>query len=185
VIEEYRRFCYLAGRAGHPVVPSDAVDQVWHLHLGYSRQYWQEFCARVLGFDLHRAPTRADAVDEDRQSYDATLAAYERISGERPPEDIWPAANPRFGGDGTMRRVSTADYLIIRRPPKSMLWATQLGLILGALYSMWHGAYTIAVLVGVAAGALAIYRDWTDNPVKTRPWRDGDDGGLGTGRGMS
>ena len=53
VIEEYRRFCYLAVQAGHPVVPSDEVDQVWHLHLGYSRDYWQEFCANVLGFDLH------------------------------------------------------------------------------------------------------------------------------------
>jgi len=29
-IDEYRRFCWLAVHAGHPVTPSDAVDQVWH-----------------------------------------------------------------------------------------------------------------------------------------------------------
>ena len=27
-IEEYRKFCFLAVHAGHPVTPSDAVDQV-------------------------------------------------------------------------------------------------------------------------------------------------------------
>lgn len=32
VIEEYRRFLYLAARAGHPVSPPEAVDKAWHLH---------------------------------------------------------------------------------------------------------------------------------------------------------
>ena len=32
VIEEYRRFMFMAVCAGQPVSPSDAVDQVWHLH---------------------------------------------------------------------------------------------------------------------------------------------------------
>ena len=32
-VEEYKRFAFLAVVAGHPVSPSDAVDQVWHLHL--------------------------------------------------------------------------------------------------------------------------------------------------------
>ena len=29
-IEEYKRFVFLAMAAGHPVTPSDEVDQVWH-----------------------------------------------------------------------------------------------------------------------------------------------------------
>ena len=33
VVAEYKRFCYLAARAGHPVTPSDQADQAWHLHL--------------------------------------------------------------------------------------------------------------------------------------------------------
>src|SRR5690242_10295867 len=33
VIAEYKRFCYLALVAGHPVTPSEEVDQAWHLHL--------------------------------------------------------------------------------------------------------------------------------------------------------
>jgi hypothetical protein len=37
VIEEYKKFAFLAVVAGHPVTPSDQVDQVWHLHLTYTR----------------------------------------------------------------------------------------------------------------------------------------------------
>jgi len=32
-IEEYKKFIFLAVAAGHPVTPSDQIDQVWHLHL--------------------------------------------------------------------------------------------------------------------------------------------------------
>ena len=31
-IKEYKRFCYLAVISGHPVTPSEEVDEVWHLH---------------------------------------------------------------------------------------------------------------------------------------------------------
>lgn len=58
VFEEYRRFVYLALRAGHPVTPSDEVDQAWHLHLLYSEQYWRRFCPEILGRDLHHYPTQ-------------------------------------------------------------------------------------------------------------------------------
>src|SRR5688572_11688538 len=57
VIEEYRRFVYLACTAGEEVTPSDEVDQVWHLHLAYSRDYWDEFCGKVLRRPLHHGPT--------------------------------------------------------------------------------------------------------------------------------
>ena len=36
-IQEYKRFLLLAMHAGHPVTPGEAVDQVWHLHLVYTR----------------------------------------------------------------------------------------------------------------------------------------------------
>ncbi|MEQ1479350.1 glycine-rich domain-containing protein, partial [Salmonella enterica] len=48
VIEEYRRFAHLAVSAGHPVSPSEAVDQAWHIHILYTRQYG-EFCRDYLG----------------------------------------------------------------------------------------------------------------------------------------
>lgn len=40
VYREYLRFVFLAATAGHPVTPSVDVDEVWHLHLCYTRSYW-------------------------------------------------------------------------------------------------------------------------------------------------
>ena len=36
-LEEYKKFIYLLCRCNHPVTPSVEVDQVWHLHLLYTR----------------------------------------------------------------------------------------------------------------------------------------------------
>jgi hypothetical protein len=58
VIEEYRRFVYLACVAGHPVSPADEVDEVWHLHLTYTESYWGRFCPQVIDRPLHHQPTR-------------------------------------------------------------------------------------------------------------------------------
>ncbi len=57
VIEEYRKFIFLAVVAGHIVTPSEQIDQVWHLHLTYTHSYWHEFCSNVLGKPLHHQPT--------------------------------------------------------------------------------------------------------------------------------
>src|SRR3712207_2625356 len=58
VIDEYKKFIFLAVVAEHPVTPSDQVDQVWHLHLLYTRSYWEEFCPKVLQMPLHHGPTQ-------------------------------------------------------------------------------------------------------------------------------
>ena len=57
VIDEYKKFAFLAVAADHPVTPSDQVDQVWHLHLVYTHSYWDEFCQKVLQQPLHHVPT--------------------------------------------------------------------------------------------------------------------------------
>lgn len=117
VIGEYRRFCYLAMTAGQEVTPSDAVDQAWHLHLTYSRDYWQTFCPEVLRADLHHGPTKGGAAERGRfyQQYAATLAAYETAFGEIPPADIWPSANRRFSVDPKGVRVNFSDGIFLER----------------------------------------------------------------------
>lgn len=107
VIGEYKRFCFLAIRAGHPVTPSDQVDQAWHLHLAYSRDYWERFCPDVLGRPLHHGPT-AGGGEQGRlyyEQYAETLKSYERIFGKLPPADLWPDARRRFLEDPRARRV--------------------------------------------------------------------------------
>lgn len=94
---EYKRFVYLAMTLGHPVTPSDQVDQAWHLHLSYTRDYWDVFCPRVLGMPLHHNPTRGGGSEQTKFSdwYAQTLAGYTTVFGE-PPQDIWPASEKRF-----------------------------------------------------------------------------------------
>ena len=58
VVLEYKRFCILAMRSGHRVTPSEFVDQAWHLHLTYTRSYWERFCPEALGGPLHHEPTQ-------------------------------------------------------------------------------------------------------------------------------
>jgi hypothetical protein len=117
VIAEYKRFCYLAMIAGHDVTPSDAVDQAWHLHLTYSRDYWQVFCPQVLRAELHHGPTQGGPVERERfyRQYADTMAAYEAAFGEVPPADIWPAAHRRFSVDPRGVRVNFSDGIMLSR----------------------------------------------------------------------
>lgn len=90
-IEEYRRFVFIAVAGGHPVAPSDAVDQVWHLHLLYTRDYWEEFCPKVLGRSLHHGPARGGVREGGTLAdwYGRTRASYREFFGA-PPADLWP-----------------------------------------------------------------------------------------------
>ena len=92
MIDEYKRFAFLAQAAGHPVTPSVAVDAAWHFHLQYTLEYWDVFCAGVLRARLHHMPGTG-APDEAAvyaQRYRDTLDSYRRLFGCAPPESIWP-----------------------------------------------------------------------------------------------
>ncbi len=117
VICEYKRFCYLAVTAGQEMTLSDAVDQTWHLHLTYTRDYWERFCPEVLGTPLHHGPTQGGADERGRffSQYAVTLKAYEEAFARPPPEDIWPAARRRFEVDPRAARVNPADVMILPR----------------------------------------------------------------------
>jgi hypothetical protein len=137
-IAEYRRFLYLARRADHMVVPSDEVDQVWHLHLLYSKNYWDGLCPHVLGGPFHHAPARGgpDDADYHRRMYAKTLASYQAIFGVRPPAALWPDTAARFRHAGAHRRVNVADYVVIPRLDKPK----RIGIaicIIGLIVAIW------------------------------------------------
>ena len=117
VVDEYKRFCFLAATAGHEVTPSDAVDQAWHLHLTYSRDYWERFCPEVLGRALHHGPTAGGAEARHRyfEQYAETLKSYEDTFGEGAPADLWPKASQRLVDDPRARRVHPRDAFIVSR----------------------------------------------------------------------
>lgn len=139
VIGEYKRFCYLAMRSGHPVTPSDSVDQAWHLHLAYSRDYWERFCPEVLGRPLHHGPT-AGGGEQARLyygQYAETLRSYERVFGELPPADLWPDARRRFREDPRARRYHPRQgFLVTRRQAALALAGAALAAFFALLFTM-------------------------------------------------
>lgn len=99
VIEEYRRFLYLTQVSSRQVTPSQTVDAAWHLHLTYTRDYWEDFCPKVVGRPIHHQPCAGDEeMPRYRDQFAATKALYEAEFGGEPPSDIW------GGEDATKRR---------------------------------------------------------------------------------
>ena len=156
VVEEYKRFLFLAMCAGHPVTPSDEVDQAWHLHLVYTRSYWNELCAEVLRRPLHHGPTRGGAQEGVKfgEWYAKTRASYARFFGEATPEDIWPDASIRFGEAPHFRRVNARRSWIIEKPKLTNLQQPR----------RLSPAFLIALMVlgagGVAVGAQVNLNPW-------------------------
>jgi len=141
VVDEYRRFCFLAATSEDELTPSDAVDQAWHLHLTYTRDYWDRFCPVVLRRPLHHGPTAGGNIERSRffDQYALTLLRYEQVFGAPPPEDIWPSATRRLVDDPRARRVHPRDGVVISR---HMVSAILIGLALIAclLLAVWQGS---------------------------------------------
>jgi hypothetical protein len=137
VTREYLRFVYLAMTAGHPVTPSLPVDEAWHLHLTYTRSYWEEMCGRVLGRPLHHEPTRGGEAEEAKFSdwYARTLASYRTAFGEEPPADVWPRP-------AVEETVSLAASVPVRRK--------------GRAPALFAAVLVVALFVGACTGAEAL-----------------------------
>ncbi len=142
VIEEYKKFIFLAVAAGHPVTPSDQIDQVWHLHLTYTRSYWQEFCPKILQTTLHHEPTRGGSSEQLKFGswYSKTLESYEQFFGHIPPIDIWPKPKDRFGRDLHFIRINTQQSWILSKPNFTVFFKPQLRKI---------GIFTFLVLLSL------------------------------------
>ncbi len=93
VIAEYRRFLYLTQVSPDEVTPSEDVDRVWHMHLTYTRNYWDDLCGRVLGRALHHDPCGGpEEMGRYRAQYLSTLRLYRHEFGAPPPAEVWPTA---------------------------------------------------------------------------------------------
>lgn len=186
VVEEYRRFLFLAMRAGHPVTPSDEVDQAWHLHLVYTCSYWDELCGGVLGRPLHHGPTRGGKSEDTKYHdwYEKTLASYERVFGSAPPADIWPEASQRFSTEMRWRRVNVASCWLlpkskVRRVAAVVVGAGGLaGLLVactGESGGLGAGGWLLLSLI-VFTGIGSFFQNRRS---KSRKKKDGDNSGCG------
>lgn len=93
-ISEYKRFIYLCCISPTGASPSKVVDEVWHMHLTYTTDYWLRFCKNTLERDIHHYPSAGGADEDAKHSnwYSQTTELYYQTFGEYPPEHIWPPA---------------------------------------------------------------------------------------------
>lgn len=193
-IEEYTKFVFLATTAGHPVTPSDEVDQVWHLHLLYTHAYWDDFC-KILGEPLHHGPTQG-GTDEGRKFnawYEKTLCSYAQVFASAPPADIWPEPARRFGDAAHFRRINTRTYWAIRkqRLPRPvwaavvtapLLWLSGCGIAAGT--PLFEVIPLLIVLIVILLSAVSLSAvSPSDSAKKNKKKDDNGSGGGGCGAG--
>ena len=136
-IQEYKRFAYLCAHSPTPCTPSMEVDQVWHMHMTYTHDYWGRFCPDLLGYQLHHGPTEGGDDEEEKhvEQYENTLVYYERVFGRPPPSDLWPSTGERFSSFPHLQWVNLSEHSIT---PKSRIYlaiglASVVSFILGSL----------------------------------------------------
>jgi len=95
-IREYKRFIYLCCIMPNGASPPPIVDEVWHLHILYTVNYWEEFCDKTLGRKLHHHPSRGGPEEKERHVnwLQETIKNYLSTFEEEPPPDIWGTARP-------------------------------------------------------------------------------------------
>ncbi|ASC70583.1 hypothetical protein XM38_015230 [Halomicronema hongdechloris C2206] len=124
-IQEYKKFMFLATISDIDLSPSTVVDRVWHLHLLYTRSYWDEFCGKVLNKPLHHFPG-SGGVDEGLKYYHQycrTVDMYFNYFGA-PPNDIW--NRPKFKSEGTLFQWVDRRRCWIISKPTIVFWFQKL-----------------------------------------------------------
>lgn len=98
-MDEYKKFIYLSCVSPTPLTPSEEVDEVWHLHLTYTKNYWDKFCKETLGRPFHHTPTNGDAAEREKffALYEQTQLIYEKEFETPVPKRFWPTSKKRFG----------------------------------------------------------------------------------------
>ncbi|WP_202390809.1 hypothetical protein [Flavobacterium sp. Sd200] len=117
VIDEYKKFIFLCCTSAEPITPSDPVDQAWHLHLTYTKSYWQNLCRDTLGMEIHHNPTKGGKSEQQKFSisYKKLYELYTEKFNSQPPTDIWHDEKIRFS-DIDFVRTNKAKYWIVRKP---------------------------------------------------------------------
>ncbi|MCF6407225.1 hypothetical protein L3C95_30300 [Chitinophaga filiformis] len=90
-IEEYRKFIFLCCISPQGASPSKVIDEVWHLHLIYTQNYWEEFCGKTLNRNIHHHPSAGGQQERNKHgNWRAdTLDLYRNTFHTEPPPEYW------------------------------------------------------------------------------------------------
>lgn len=138
------------------LTPSPDVDEAWHLHLSYTRSYWDRLCTGVIGRPLHHDPTEGGTAQKEhfQVCYQRTLDRYRQVFGPTMPRAIWPDIGQRFDELEGFRTLRLRDHWFTRR-----LWSPQTGRFLSGcavVGAMAGGAVMAALAFPTAAAAVPL-----------------------------
>ena len=121
IVEEYKKYLFLCCVSEQPVTPSNYVDLAWHLHLTYTKSYWEDLCQNTLGKMLHHNPTEGGKKEGNkyRNWYDYTLNLYEQKFGIKPPKTVW--EDPKIRFQNNFINVNIYENWVVPKPKVSSL----------------------------------------------------------------
>ncbi len=153
VIEEYKKFIFLCCISDKPITPSDQVDQAWHLHMIYTKSYWNNFCSNTLQNEIHHNPTKGGSKEGEKfkNLYAHTFLLYQEKFKQDVPKQIWLNADKRFS-EIDFQRINVSKFWIIQKPSKALVASGLLFVILIAgllnIQSEYTGTFGfIAILI--------------------------------------
>lgn len=151
-IEEYKRFVYLMSVSNTPITPSVIVDEVWHLHLTFSRNYWDDMCKDLLGCNLHHDPATASEEVTMQNQYDLTLEVYHDTFNESPPKTHWPHVETKQTGRTIVKPALVLAKLAIACSLlfTTTAWASSSGMSMGGYILLFLIAAIVASTVVLA-----------------------------------
>ncbi|MBZ4188573.1 glycine-rich domain-containing protein [Niabella beijingensis] len=149
-IEEYRRFIFLCCIAPRGASPSTIVDKVWHLHLLYTQNYWEDFCKKTLGRKLHHHPS-GGGTDENKKHADwrkTTLELYRSTFGIDPPALYWDDTSNKTAQKtrrpGTWKLVICCCLLLLLAGCNNLI--STIGPVMGIGFLLFFGGLILASL---------------------------------------
>jgi hypothetical protein len=134
IVEEYKKFLFLCCVSEQPVTPSNFVDLAWHLHLTYTKSYWNDLCENTLQQEIHHTPTEGGKFEKLKYKsyYEYTLELYKTKFNENPDFEIWEKTQNRF--ELNFINVDKRNHWIIPKINLSKSFRVILGLILSSIF---------------------------------------------------
>lgn len=165
VIEEYKKFLFLCCTSPTPITPSDPVDQAWHMHLTYTKSYWNDLCKNTLEKEIHHNPTKGGKEEQEKFNnlYTGLQEIYLEKFGTALPSDIWHDNKKRFS-DINFQRINLNDNWVV---PKVSVQTVSMIIIAIAIpaFSISTGITSI-IFLGIVIALLILSRAISTNNKK-------------------
>jgi len=181
-IEEYKKFVYLCCISPYGASPSEIVDKVWHMHLLYTENYWEEFCPNILQRKLHHHPSKGGFEEKSKHEewFFKTLKNYRDIFQQQIPEEIWINAHykPCKSKEFSLKNIKLILFLMAL-----MLVSSCLGEILSSVM----GIMLLLAGISIVGYVISLFRKHDPNKDKNNGGSSGSysDGGMSCSGGES